>query len=253
MKLSFHSWKHRLSGLPWGKTLVVVLESWVFFCSVQGFIFQFMIPPLLFEKTGATEKSEIRRPVQDKYLKWRTDIFDSCWRRPETTTGILDGWQSLEATSVGTFLTWSLTYDPTRAQSFVPSSISASFARTCFWVRVKLSNANILAYSGGNDSYSQTGWGEKNMSHEINKFSNKIALAVISDSFFRFKVIGNNKIIGTLGSQDDVLNDLSPLYLANRFFAGTSNGVSTSSGNSVTWDMNAILCQPLNQKVKKKH
>jgi hypothetical protein len=45
-------------------------------------------------------------------------------------------------------------------------------------------------------------------------------------------------MIGTLGSQDDVLNDFSPLYFANRFFAGTSNGVSTSSGNSATlYDM----------------
>lgn len=36
----------------------------------------------------------------------------------------------------------------------------------------------------------------------------------------------------TLGSHEEVLKDLSPLYFANRFRAGTSNGVSTSSGNS---------------------
>ena len=39
-------------------------------------------------------------------------------------------------------------------------------------------------------------------------------------------------IIPTLGSHDDVLKDLSPLYLAKRFLAGTPIGVSTSSGNS---------------------
>ena len=36
----------------------------------------------------------------------------------------------------------------------------------------------------------------------------------------------------TLGSHEEVLKDLSPLYFANRFLAGTSNGVSTSSGYS---------------------
>lgn len=36
----------------------------------------------------------------------------------------------------------------------------------------------------------------------------------------------------TLGSHVEVLNDLTPLYLANRFRAATSIGVSTSSGNS---------------------
>jgi hypothetical protein len=44
----------------------------------------------------------------------------------------------------------------------------------------------------------------------------------------------NSKIMRTLGSQDDVLNDFSPLYFAKRFLAGTSKGVSTSSGNSET-------------------
>ena len=39
-------------------------------------------------------------------------------------------------------------------------------------------------------------------------------------------------IDSTFGSHDDVLKDLRPLYLANRFFAGISRGVSTSSGNS---------------------
>jgi hypothetical protein len=36
----------------------------------------------------------------------------------------------------------------------------------------------------------------------------------------------------TLGSHEEVLKDLSPLYFANRSLAGTSNGVSTSSGYS---------------------
>jgi len=56
-------------------------------------------------------------------------------------------------------------------------------------------------------------------------------------------------MIDTLGSQDDVLNDFSPLNFANRFFAGTSNGVSTSSGNSATLDeMHVISCQSFTKK-----
>jgi hypothetical protein len=38
----------------------------------------------------------------------------------------------------------------------------------------------------------------------------------------------------TLGSHEEVLKDLSPLYFANRTLARTSNGVSTSSGYSTT-------------------
>ena len=34
------------------------------------------------------------------------------------------------------------------------------------------------------------------------------------------------------GSHEEVLKDFTPLYLAKRFRAGVSNGVSTSSGNS---------------------
>lgn len=36
----------------------------------------------------------------------------------------------------------------------------------------------------------------------------------------------------TLGSHEEVLKDLRPLYFAKRFLAGKSTGVSTSSGNS---------------------
>ena len=36
----------------------------------------------------------------------------------------------------------------------------------------------------------------------------------------------------TLGSHEEVRKDFRPLYLAKRFLAGTSNGVSTSSGYS---------------------
>jgi len=36
----------------------------------------------------------------------------------------------------------------------------------------------------------------------------------------------------TFGSHEEVLKDLRPLYFAKRLLAGTSMGVSTSSGNS---------------------
>lgn len=80
-------------------------------------------------------------------LKWRTDILDSCCSRPHKITGIVfDRSCNLEATTTGTSLIWSLAYEPGSIQSSTfPWSISKAFARTCFWVLLKLSNAKILA------------------------------------------------------------------------------------------------------------
>jgi hypothetical protein len=42
----------------------------------------------------------------------------------------------------------------------------------------------------------------------------------------------------TLGSHEEFRKDLRCLYFANRVLAGMSNGVSTSSGNSATENIN---------------
>lgn len=54
---------------------------------------------------------------------------------------------------------------------------------------------------------------------------------LIDNTYYVLKAI-QDWIKDTFGSHEEVLKDFRPLYLANRFRAGTSNGVSTSSGYS---------------------
>jgi len=110
------------------------------------------------------------------YLKWRTDILDSCWKRPDAIIGtVFASKHNLEATGVGTSLIWSLAYWPAGTQSYLFScSISKNFAKTCFCVFANLSNAKILAYSGGRDS-----WNLENYFSDVPKvWDNQYAITI---------------------------------------------------------------------------
>lgn len=146
----------------------------------------------------------------------RTETLDSCCRRPQAIIGILlANLHNLDATLTQTSFIKSLVYEPTGIQPSESCSISRAFASTCFFVLEKLSNAKILAYSGGKDS------------------CQNIILANIMAQRQKFQKWFNlQRQEHTLGSHVEVLKDLTPLYLANRFRAGTSIGVSTSSGYS---------------------
>lgn len=113
---------------------------------------------------GSWKNLPLRRPQNCKffpttrYLKCSTDILDSCCKRPHAVTGIVFAWlHNLEATLVGTSLIYSLAYELAVAQSSLfCCSISKALARTFFCVLLKLSNAKILAYSRGKDSWSSS-------------------------------------------------------------------------------------------------
>lgn len=95
------------------------------------------------------------RMQNKRYLKWRTDILDSCCKRPLAMRGTVFAIKhTLQATPFDTSFICSLTYELTGIQSSLFScSISKALARTSFCVLAKLSNAKILAYSGGRDSW----------------------------------------------------------------------------------------------------
>lgn len=176
---------------------------------------------------GATIPKVLKgAPLHKAYLKWRTEILDSCCKRPHATTGLFLAIElNFEATPNGTSLMWSLAYEPAGIHSSkLACSISLAFARTCFCVLVKLSNAKVLAYSGGRDS-----WIEDRILDVITSWEYKNLIKSLKRKVKEKQCI---KLELTLGSHDEVLKDLRPLYFANRFRAGTSIGVSTSSGNS---------------------